>query len=250
MKKQVVFSILAVSILSILGASSARASALTVQHSSAPVVCAATIFAVNSTSITVRNISGGAVVSSISFGTITSTSAVFGQLAPQYVQLSVNDNSISWVLRAYTTNFVTAPDTTTWGYQYGGLRGATDGDHIAMGWQCSTTISSPACGDPSNSLNNGWTYLKDAMDVDMPETTNNDESFAASVATGYCNIAYGSASYTRVVKPMKLPSGLPDTSGIPLVHPTDYFYLYTEADFSSPVNDSYAFNLVLELVHQ
>jgi hypothetical protein len=244
MKKQIFSALVFASFFPILGASSARASTSTVQESSSPVVCSATIYSVSTTSITVRNISNNVVVSSISFGTITSQGASFGAVAPQYVQLSVNDNSVSWVLRAYTTNFVMAPDTTTWGYQYGGMIGAVAGDHIAMGWQCSNVLLvSVVGGSPSNSLSNGWTYLKDARDIDMPETPTNNESFAASAAAGYCNIAYGSASYTRVVKPTA-------ASGVPLVNPTDYFYLYTEADFSNPTSDTYTFNLVLELVHQ
>jgi hypothetical protein len=159
------------------------------------------------------------------------------------VQLSINDNSILWLLRAYTTNFVSAPSTTTWGYQYGGLVSTTttSGNHVAMGWQCSTSPVAPVCGDPQYSPTNGWTYMKDVWDVNPPGVSN--ESFVYAVGAGYCNIAYGSASYTRVVNPT-------NANGLPLASPSGNFYLFTEADFSNPSNDSYTFNLVLELIHQ
>ncbi len=200
-------------------------------------VSSATIFAVSTTSITVRNVSDGAVVPSISFGTIVSSGVPYGTLAPQYVQISVNDNSILWLMRAYTDNFAAAPDTTTWGTQYGGLISTTpaSGNHVPMGWQCSTyTVVGVPVVSSATTPGGNWNYLKDQWDTD----------FVASRNAGYCNIAFGSASYTRVVEP-----SVPGVS-VPLGHTTDNFYFVTEADFASAINDAYAFDLVLELVHQ
>ena len=66
---------------------------------------------------------------------------------------------------------------------------------------------------------------------------------ASLPSVAYTNIAYGSASYTRVVNPT-------NANGLSLSNIMDHFYFFTEADFSTAVNDSYTFNLVFELVHQ
>jgi hypothetical protein len=235
MKKQLFFTIVLATSLSILGASLALAQS---EHDYNYFVSSATIFAVSATSITVRNISDGVVVSSISFGTISSAGTNFGTLAPQYVQLSVNDNSILWVLRAYTDNF---PSLPTGDSQYGGLISTTTpSNRISMGWQCSTfTVSGIPVVSSATTPGGSWNYLKDRRDSD----------FISSRAAGYCNIAFGSASYTQVVEP-RVYEPIDKKVSVKLANPAEYFYFLTEADFSSPTNDVYMFNLVLELVHQ
>ena len=143
-------------------------------------------------------------------------------------------------MRAYTRNFVSAPG---WGDQYGGLIGATPGNVVKMGWQCSTyTIAGVPVVTRADAPGGDWNYLKDVWDT----TTADFPSFTDAIATGYCNIAYGSSAYTTVISP---GYGQANNWSTPLADTRDTFYFFTEADFSHAAIDTYSLTLVFEVIH-
>jgi hypothetical protein len=210
------------------------------------VAVSATVTGVNSLTTDIRNISDDSEASAVAFGTVSSGGPAWGTLPNQYVRVRVQDNAASWRLRSYTDNFDSRPSTATWGLQYGGLKGASPGAKVPMGWMAlpNTVPNGPGTGNPADGTSNGWTFLKDEHDVDDPATVGNDEGFPASDQAGYTNIAFGSPSFTRVVRPNI--SGGSEALG----NPTDPFYWYVEGDFSSAPATTYSGNIVLELINQ
>lgn len=166
-----------------------------------------TIAGVNSISLAIKNMDG-TTATSIGFANVDPGGSTWTAKGSQFIQLSVADNiNTGWELRNYTDNFNFAggvlPDTTTWGYQYGGLRGTVDGNRAGVGWMVlpdsdvARDFQGPAAGNPQDSGTNGWTFLKDRSDRNPPgETT---QSFDGS--GGYKNVAFGGLTETRIVRP-------------------------------------------------
>jgi hypothetical protein len=189
---------------------------------------------------------------SLEFGAVSSAANPWATLAPQYVKMSVSNNSVSWRLRLTTKNFATAPPTATWGYAYGGLKGAIDGAKVPLGWRVSTgtvVAAAPAVGDPSLPAK-GWTFIKDQSDVDDPATTGvgQDESFTKADTDGYCNIAFGNASSTIAI------AGPPTGSG-PVVQTqlptnTTSFKVFVEGNFNGAGATTYTTILNFDLIYQ
>ena len=80
-----------------------------------------------------------------------------------------------------------------------------------------------------------------------------DESYPAAKAQGYLNIAFGSASYTRITKPDAPPekdaAGVlkPSVSVLLATRKTPWFF-YLETDFSVAPASSYTSSLIFELI--
>lgn len=208
----------------------------------------ATISSVNNLTTALLNIADDLSAAGLAFGSVSSGGKAWNTLPGQYVKTTVEDNSVAWRLRVYSDNYVTAPSTSAYGFSYGGLKGVVNGSKVPMGWMClpNTVPGGPGVGDPSTGTLNGWTYFKDAHDVDDPSTTGTgkDESFGAADAAGYTNIAFGAPSYTRVIRP-NISGGseqLPTTA--------TPFYVYLEGDFSSSAATSYSGTIKLELLNQ
>lgn len=187
------------------------------------------------------------------------TATPWGTIAPDYLKVTVNDNSMAWRLRIYTDNFGTAPSTGTWGYNFGGLKGAVAGAKVALGWRNFTSKNSSIAseyGDPAKSTYTisgvstaGWTFIKDKLDYNDP-TTPGDESFTGSDAGGYCNIAFGSVNGTTIIKP-EANIGDPLHQGmVSLLSRATPFYTYVEGDFSAAAGTTYTGALKLELLEQ
>lgn len=216
---------------------------------SEPIPAAATVTSVEELNVQVKdmNLIDG---TSIDFGTISSGQEEWSTTPDNLVEISVNNNAPEWILRTYSDNFDSAPDTTTWGFQYGGLRGELDGARVPMAWMVlpnTTTLpGGPGVGDPAESEENGWTFLKDKHDVDDPSPeSEGDESFGTAKEEGYLNIAFGSPSYTRIVRP-----NAPDGSSEELSSATDPFYLFFEGDFSIAAGTDYTGDITLEMISQ
>jgi hypothetical protein len=212
----------------------------------------ATVPAVNTLTANLKQTSDNSAKTTLAFGTVNSTAAEWGTLADQHVLVSVKNNSLAWRLRLSTNNFSSAPSTTTWGYSYGGMiDSAKPGARIPLAWRASTATTvgySPPVGDPSVSVTNaafGWTFLKDRRDRNLPGTEEN-ESFATSDNAGYCNIAFGSSSYTSVIakkRNLETATPLPETD--------DNFKVFIEGNFNgAPASSEYSTNLEFELLNE
>jgi hypothetical protein len=209
----------------------------------------ASVLGVNTLKTSVLKKVDNTATTGIAFGSISTGVGSYASTPAEYVRIEVDDNAPNWRLRAYTKNFPIATNptisTTTWGFAYGGLRGAVDGAKAAMGWFCSSNIitGGPATGNPGATTSVGWTFLKDERDVDDPGTTGTgkDESFSASAA--YTNIAFGGASFTRIAKPAV--TGFSEQ----LATRTSPFFWYLEADFSVAGATTYTSAITLELMN-
>lgn len=217
----------------------------------------ATISGVSALNVEVRKITDDTVATAIGFGSVANTVAPWSTLPGEYVKISVDDNETSWALKIYTENFGgVLPDTTTWGWQYGGMIApARDGAKVALGWLANpTTIASPGpgTGDPAlgRALDaggnwiaggNGFTYVKDSADGDTPTQTG-DQSF--DITSGYLNVAFGSFSETRIVRPNL------ETATELLASPTAPFYLYVEGQFNGAPPAAYSTTIKFDLINQ
>jgi len=207
---------------------------LAVVDKTGSVPATATVGASTSLSIQAKNISDNASVSSVSFGTLTGT--LGNKRAPQYVEVQVTSNYGGWELEIYTNNFTSPPDTGIWGYQYGGMKGTTAGNRVAMGWQAYRVTTSVS--DPPSDLT-GWTYVKDKRDLDIPGTSP-DESWGTAHSQGYTNIAYGGPGYMNVVEPGT--TGVPDSDNKLMV--------YLGGLFGSAAADTYSTTIGFDLYHE
>jgi hypothetical protein len=201
------------------------------------VPAAATIGASTSLTVQAKKITDNTNVTSIDFGSLPGGTG--NKLAAQYVELNVASNYGVWELEIYTNNFAaTTPSTTTWGYQYGGMKGAIAGNRAPMVWQAYRVTT--AVSDPPVALT-GWTYLKDKKDLDIPVTPlPADESWAKAHIDGYTNIAYGGPDYMNVVEPGT--TGVPDTDKKLMV--------YLGGLFGSAAADTYGTTVGIDLYHE
>ncbi|HUW23456.1 MAG TPA: hypothetical protein VMW39_05445 [bacterium] len=207
---------------------------LAVLDETGTVSATATLGASTSLSVQAKRISDDGDVTSVDFGSLPGGTG--NKLALRYVEVQVASNYGAWELEMYTANFTVQPDTTTWGFQYGGMKGSTAGNRTGMVWQAYRATTSVS--DPPVALT-GWTYLKDKKDVDIPGT-GPDESWATAHNDGYTNIAYGGPDYMNVVEPVT--TGVPDTDKKLMV--------YLGGLFGSAASDSYSTGIVFDLYHE
>jgi hypothetical protein len=184
------------------------------------------------------------------------TSARFSGYPNEYIAINVDDNAASWKLQIFSDDFVSAPSTVTYGFQYGGLIGdqVSYGTKVSMAWIASTmtvmnATGGPALGNIPGTAGSQWTFLKDVHDIDDPlavVTSTTSSSWTNAQKAGYANIAYGSVAGTSVVTT--------DASGTgvmrPLKNRKDQISVYVRADFSLAPADKYHGTIGLELYHQ
>jgi len=196
----------------------------------------ANIQASTSLSVQAKKISDNSNVSSIDFGDVPGTTG--DDLAPHYVAIDVDSNYSAWELEIYTDNFTTQPDTTTWGYQYGGMvdTGKDGGNRVPVKW--GAYVSTTTVADPPTDLN-VWNWIKDKKDLDIPGTGPN-ESWSSAHSGGYTNIAYGGPDYMNVVEPGT--TGIADTDG--------RLATYVVGQFGSAPADSYSTVIGFDLYHE
>lgn len=187
----------------------------------------------------------------------------------RYIKLAVTNNQ-SWVLKTYTDNFNydggILPDTTTWTYQYGGLKGPVSngkGQMAGLAWlvlpnEDVTAFNGPDAKDPSEVIPgttdpaSDWLFVKDRSDQNIPvpagDTDSSDESFSGS--GGYTNVAFsegvGAAAKTRIVRPTK---GAADSFSEPLPNKADPFYYFLGASFNGLVPGAYTATVNFELIN-
>jgi hypothetical protein len=217
----------------------------------------ATVISSSTLSFNILNISNNGAATALVFGSVNANATAWNNQPAQYVKISVsNNNGTGWRLKTYTDNYSFIPDTSTYGFQYGGLKGTVLGAKIPMGWLVNTTVlaGGPGLGNPVDSLTNGWTFLKDTKDKDDPATIRtvdpkntavylNDESFANADLAGYTNIAFGGPSFTSIVRP-NLTAGNES-----LATSTTPFYFYAEGSFIAAPSTVYTGALKLELIN-
>jgi len=202
----------------------------------------------------------------LEFPSVTNTVGEWSTQPNEYIKLSVVNSENGWKLKTYTDNAGptvvldgSVASTTTWGYQYGGLVSPTRaGAKVGMGWLVNTTVipGGPALGDPANgrvlkadkvtvdpALSNGFTYLKDKADIDVP-TQDEDQSFAAADLGGYTVVAFGDFISTRITRP-----NLQDGNEALATGSADFFY-YVEDQFRGAKPASYTGKIVFDLVNQ
>jgi hypothetical protein len=216
----------------------------------------ATITTAGSLITQAKNISDSALATSIGFSGASPDNGAWTTKGSQFVQIAVDNAVLAWELRTYTDNFPTvnfanatefAATTTTWGFQYGGLKGSIDGTKIPMGWMVlpdtgTNPFGGPDVFDPSTSDGNKWLFLKDRNDQDIPGTPD-DESFASFPK--YANVAFGSASATTIVRP-NLGVGINTEN---LGSRTAPFYYYVGANFRGAAAATYGTSLKFELIN-
>lgn len=191
-----------------------------------------------------------ATATGLAFGSVASSVGAWSTLAPQYVSAAVNNNSVSWRLRLTTKNFASAPSVATWGYAYGGLKGAVDGGKVPLAWRVSTgtvVAQAPATGNPSV-VSTGWTFIKDQMDLDDPATGSADESFVTADGDGYCNIAFGSSSSSIVIAAP--PTGSGPVAQVALTPITAPFKVFVSGNFNGAGATTYSTVLNFDLIYQ
>ena len=243
-------AVVAAGILGVILLVPSRATAVETTVAGTTISVTASVSGVVNLSTQPKNITDNSNAAGLTFTTVTSKPAAWSNRSLQYVQISVDDNAISWRLRTYSNNFSTYTNkpnsisTTTWGFAYGGMVSGTQGAKVSMAWLANVTLLTPTVGNPALGTTNGWTYLKDFNDVDDPNTNPAIESFPVADSQGYTNIAFGSPAFTRVVDPRA--SG----SSNSLTATNDSWFLYFEGDFNSSPAASYSTNLVLELLNQ
>ena len=193
-------------------------------YASESVGVSATLGISDTLTVQAKNISDNGSVTSVAFGSVTNARVV----APQYVEIDVGSNRNSWELAIYTDNFATAPDTTTWGTQYGGLIGSnTAGNRAPMLWETYDAYWTPGPGVGEEA----WTHVKDKYDID---TGTNTTSWAGSVSDGYVNIAFGGPDYTNIITPN---DGHSETE---IKAATSPIAVYLNGEFTSAGADNYA----------
>jgi hypothetical protein len=246
--------IMGLALMSMILIKTSKAHALTMVGSSTFTV-GATVTGVSTVTATLKLITTNVVVPGGSFTTLASSKS-WDSEADQYVDLTVNDNAISWRMRTYTNNFSTSssfysPSTATWGLQYGGLVSTnTAGGKASMGWQASTSTvaggyninRTTSTGNPADPLT-GWTFYKDAQDDWAVSFATDAAKFYNADATGYTNIAFGGNGSTNIVEPLV-------TGGsVTLPKATQDFFLYWDADFSTAGAASYKATVLVELIN-
>jgi len=227
------------------------------------VLASATLPGVNTLSVTAMNYSGVGTPTSIAFGDVSPGT---GFLVPgQYIKVAHDDNSLAWEIKIHTNNFGVNvdtwdpydpakygvnPATTTWGFQYGGMKGLKAGARTPMGWHAgiANSLSSKfAVGSATASVTTGWNFVKDHADRDDPSPlAPGDESYkGADGKASYANVAYGSPDKQYVIDPRQGEAG-----GYRFEDFDKTFVVEVEGCFGSAPADTYETTIYFDLVHQ
>ena len=207
------------------------------------VPASATLTGVNTVSVTPMNYTGGG-AGSIAFGSVSPAAGFL--TPPQYVKVDHDDNSLAWEIKIYTDNFTAEPSTTTWGYNYGGMIGLVPGARLSMGWHArvdNSLASAFAADDPAADPSEGWNFVKDKRDKDVPGTPNNESWLGPTGDAAYANVAFGGPGYQNVVNPEDtVDYSDPDTDKT--------FVVEVEGCFGVATADTYSTTISFDLVHK
>jgi len=183
----------------------------------------ATLLGVAEMSVFVRNVSDDVATSTVTWGSVPSTTTY--KEANQYIEVNYNDNYLSWAIRIYTNNTNWGGSTTT---SRGGLiHTATNTVRLPLLWRVYDEIQA---GGVQCSTTTGWAYIKDKNDPDW-----NDAK------TSYANICYGGPDYCNLAD---FPtSGRTDEDNQDV-------YIYLGGEFKSASSGDYSGNIYFDLYHQ
>lgn len=187
---------------------------------------------------------------SITYGT-TSANAYPTNPANNKIVITYSSNYNPWKMMVYTNNMNVPLSTATDGrYAKGGLA-TTDGKAVVpVKWVAKKGDNTAVPALPTATTYN---FVKDKRDEDDPATGTADESWAAAMAGGYPNVAYGGPSGGFCVDPT-----VPTTYQGDAVTSTTGVALYLAAgwstSFMSPAAPAgagtYSTNFVIELYHE
>lgn len=204
MKTRIILTILLV--LGMVGGPVASSYAADVTTS---VSAAATIGGIHTLTSVVREVSNDAVMgdNTLRFGIVSSAAAH----ALHYLEVGYVSNETLWKVCIYTDN--TDADATAFPYQKAGLLNEAKTDRIPLYWCAYDGTTTPANltldanGVPEVRTTSAafgsvsitdWAVMKDRNDLDIPESTTDNESWATAFAEGYCDIMYGSPAYSNL----------------------------------------------------
>lgn len=187
-------------------------------------------------------VSGNTVTGGINFANPSNNVPEWSTLAEQVIRLRVQ-NANGWELKTFTDNFPgVVPDETKWGLQYGGMVDVGRlGKKVGLGWAVKTSrlqASEVGSGNPADNTVNGFTYIKDKADKDLPTLTG-DQSF--KYTDGYINVAFGNFNETNVIVANAA------NPIVKLADKGDYFYYYVEGNFSGASAATYETTIHFDL---
>ncbi|MDD5428579.1 MAG: hypothetical protein PHI58_05010 [Candidatus Omnitrophica bacterium] len=240
-------------------------------------------------SIATKTLAGDVTVpaKTIAFGTLTGTVTN----APAYIEVAYSSNETLWKIDIYTNNTTAVEANLPYGKA--GLLKSDGKDRIPLYWcvfDAPTTpvtltldvngvpnvrtpsmypIADPVAEAAKNKVTD-WAVMKDKNDLDDPSSTDLNESWATAFAGGYCDIAYGSPTYSNLSAFPYYDSAVAGTSGwwkvpppgtdTPTVYPgavnntihraaTSPAYVYIAAGGGASAG-TYSTNIGLDLYHE
>jgi hypothetical protein len=156
----------------------------------------ATISAVSTLAVTVKNRSDNSLQSSVGFGTIDGT---VNLVAPQYLEVAYQDNAASWGVNIWTdfARTATTPDSNL-----GGLHlNFTDDAGVPMGWQAVDASTSAPTAAPADFTDANWTFIKSRKDADFAAQQDQYMKVLSGVGPNQALIASGPGAGTAVTSP-------------------------------------------------
>jgi len=189
-------------------------------------------YAQGSLSVQAKNVSDDNPSPKIDFGQVPSGTEL--GTPGQYVELGYASNESLWFIDIYTNN----SNWTGGGYQRGGLVTSDGKQRVPLMWRVYDNIQA---GGVAFSTTTDWAWLKDKGDLDDPNTSQYDESWAG--AGSYVNICYGGVGYTNL-------SPYPNTNPPPDVRSASSpIYVYLGGLFGSGGNGEYSTIISFDLYH-
>ena len=181
-----------------------------------------------------KNVSDDSDAASIDFGQLTPGTKL---AAPgQYIEIDYESDQSLWFIDVYT-------DNTNWsggGYQRGGLVTGDGKQRAPLVWRVYDDVQTEGV---VFSTTTDWAWLKDRSDLDDPNTTQYDESWAGAISGGYVNICYGGPSDTNL-------SPYPNTNPPPDVRQASSpIYVYLGSLFESVGAGEYSTTISFDLYH-
>lgn len=138
-----------------------------------------------SLTLTPKNISDNQTAPMLSFNSEDSRGI---KLSPQYLQVDYEpfEESPAWYMLIYTSNPAAV------GYQKGGLINTKYPEwRLPLGWNVQNTSDTVPNADNPSTPGNGWLWLKDKHDEDIPETDLYIESWKHAVRNSdYCKVCW------------------------------------------------------------
>ena len=233
------------------------------------VAASASIAGIATLSLVTKDVSDDGVSSpakTLTFGEITGTT-----LSPQYIEIAYASNDTLWHIDVYTDN--TGANATALPYGKAGLLKDDGKDRIPLYWcvyddtETPETLTLDANGVPAVRTTTAaygskdvtdWSIVKDKNDEDDPGSVGLDESWAAAFGDGYCDIMYGTPTYSNL-NPVPYFDVAPETEGAYNANPaldtlhrvgTTPAIVYIGAGAGLASAGDYATNVGFDLYHE